>query len=43
LEGCVEEVDTGKQLRFRSSAELLGFLAERFQAFLAGESEEEKP
>ena len=30
LEGVVEEVDTGKQARFRSENELIGFLRERF-------------
>jgi hypothetical protein len=32
LEGWVEEVDTGKELRFRSKDELLNFLSERFEA-----------
>jgi hypothetical protein len=32
LEGWVEEVDTGKELRFRSNEELLRFLGERFEA-----------
>jgi hypothetical protein len=32
LEGWVEEVDTGKELRFRSKDELLNFLGERFEA-----------
>jgi hypothetical protein len=30
IEGSVEEVDTGKQSRFRSENELIGFLRERF-------------
>jgi hypothetical protein len=30
LEGLVEEVDSGLQARFRSDAELLSFLRERF-------------
>jgi hypothetical protein len=30
LEGSVEEVDTGKQLQFRSQYELIAFLRERF-------------
>jgi len=30
MEGCVEEVDTGKQVHFRSPDELLAFLRERF-------------
>ncbi len=37
FEGWVEEVDTGKELRFRSRDELLKFLGERFQALLATE------
>jgi hypothetical protein len=28
--GCIEEVDTGRELRFRSTDELLGFLAQCF-------------
>jgi len=31
FEGCIEEVDSGKELKFQSSAELLKFLGERFQ------------
>ena len=30
MEGLVEEVDTGKQSRFRSEDELIRFLRERF-------------
>jgi hypothetical protein len=30
MEGCVEEVDTGKEAHFRSIEELIGFLRERF-------------
>ncbi len=30
MEGSVEEVDTGKQLHFRSEDELITFLRERF-------------
>ena len=30
LEGLVEEVDTGEELRFHSREELLGFLEQRF-------------
>lgn len=37
FEGSVEEVDTGKELRFRSRDELLNFLGERFQAGLETE------
>ena len=32
FEGCVEEVDSGMELRFRSTDELLRFLAQRFDA-----------
>jgi hypothetical protein len=32
LEGWVEEVDSGKELRFHSTAELIKFLWECFQA-----------
>jgi hypothetical protein len=32
FEGSVEEVDSGKELKFRSSAELVTFLGECFQA-----------
>lgn len=30
IQGSVEEVDTGKQMRFSSGNELIGFLRERF-------------
>lgn len=39
FEGCVEEVDTGRELKFRSNTELLTFLGERFEAGLATELE----
>ena len=29
--GCIEEVDTGRELRFKSTDELLTFLAECFE------------
>jgi len=32
FEGSIEEVDTGKELKFQSSTELLRFLGERFLA-----------
>ena len=32
FEGCIEEIDSGKELKFQSSTELLRFLGERFQA-----------
>ena len=31
FEGCIEEVDTGRELRFHSTEELLAFLAECFE------------
>ena len=39
FEGSVEEVDTGKELRFRSRDELLNFIGERFQAVVASDLE----
>jgi hypothetical protein len=30
MEGSIEEVDTGRQLRFHSSDELIAFLREQF-------------
>jgi hypothetical protein len=39
FEGTVEEVDTGKELRFRSREELLQFLGECFQAVSATDLE----
>ena len=42
FEGWVEEVDTGQELRFRSSAELLKFLGKRFEASLGTELETAK-
>ena len=32
LEGWIEEVDTGREMRFRSTDELLAFLGECFEA-----------
>jgi len=32
FEGWVEEVDSGKELRFHSTGELMQFLGERFRA-----------
>ena len=32
MEGSVEEVDSGKEIHFRSEYELIGFLRERFAA-----------
>jgi hypothetical protein len=37
FEGWVEEVDSGKQLRFRSTAELLAFISQKMR--FAGEPE----
>ena len=42
FEGWVEEVDTGKELRFRSSDELLKFLGVRFQVVLETERDSGK-
>ena len=39
FEGWVEEVDTGRELRFHSGDELFKFLGERFQAIFEAESE----
>lgn len=39
FEGWVEEVDSGKELRFHSQDELLAFLAERFLAVSASDNE----
>lgn len=43
FEGWVEEVDTGKELRFRSGKELLQFLGERFEAILETERDKGNP
>jgi hypothetical protein len=37
FEGSVEEVDTGKRLKFRSTEELLGFLGQSFEETLRRE------
>ena len=42
FEGWVEEVDTGKELRFRSRDQLLKFIGERFQAVLETERDSGK-
>jgi hypothetical protein len=39
FEGQVEEVDSGKELRFRSGKELLDFLGLRFNAALRSEDQ----
>lgn len=39
FEGRVEEVDTGKEARFRSTEELLRFLGQRFGASMQRRSE----
>ena len=41
FEGWVEEVDSGNELRFHSTTDLLRFLGQRFQAVF--ESEHKKP
>jgi hypothetical protein len=40
FEGWVEEVDSGNELRFHSTTELLGFLGQRFQAVFGSEHKE---
>ena len=42
LEGSIEEIDSGKELKFQSSAELLRFLCERFQATVKDMVEDDK-
>jgi hypothetical protein len=39
FEGSVEEVDTGKRLKFRSTEELLRFLGQSFEEALRRERE----
>ena len=39
FEGCIEEVDTGRELRFRSTEELLEFLGMCFDEALKSEPE----
>lgn len=39
FEGWVEEVDTGKELKFRSAEELLKFLGQRFDEALRRQRE----
>jgi hypothetical protein len=41
LEGSVEEVDTGEQIRFLSENDLIGFLRERFAQTLRSQREKE--
>ena len=38
FEGCVEEVDSGKELRFRSAEELLQFLGNCFEIIQASQA-----
>ena len=40
FEGWVEEVDSGNELRFHSTTELLGFLGQHFQAVFGSERRE---
>jgi len=42
IEGWIEEVDTGKEIHFRTEIELIGFLQERV-AEIRGISRKEKP
>jgi hypothetical protein len=41
--GCIEEVDTGRELRFKSTDELLVFLAECFDRSRKCEPEPDDP
>jgi hypothetical protein len=41
--GCVEEVDTGRELRFTSTEELLTFLAECFDRGKKEEADADEP
>jgi len=41
--GCIEEVDTGRELRFMSTDELLDFLAECFAKRQQREREPDEP
>ena len=41
--GCVEEVDTGRELRFTSTEELLTFLAECFERGKTDEDDADDP
>jgi hypothetical protein len=43
FEGSVEEVDTGKRLKFRSTEELLGFLGRSFEETLRRERQLKQP
>jgi hypothetical protein len=43
FEGSVEEVDTGKRLKFRSTEELLGFVAQSFEETLRREQKRNQP
>ena len=42
FEGWIEEVDTGEELRFRSTEELLSFLSQRFQVARQRQSKHQK-
>ena len=41
--GVIEEVDTGRELRFKSTGELLVFLAQCFERELKQEPQDESP
>ena len=41
--GVIEEVDTGRELRFKSTGELLSFLAQCFERELKQEPQDESP
>ena len=40
FEGWVEEVDSGNELRFHSTSELLTFLGQRFETVFGSENKE---
>jgi hypothetical protein len=41
--GCIEEVDTGRELRFKSTDELLAFLAECFEKSTQQRQQSQEP
>ena len=41
--GVIEEVDTGRELRFKSTGELLAFLAQCLETELKQEPQDESP
>jgi hypothetical protein len=43
LEGLVEEVDTGSQIRFHTERELIGFLRKRFAQTRQSSQQKDQP